>query len=162
MVSHQDSIHILLGDDDEDDIFLFKSLLADIYPQASLITSGDGEALMNLLSTFPTVPPPHLIFLDVNMPRRNGMECLIEIRSNKKFDHIPVFMFSTSMSPTDIHKAYENGANLYIPKGLFFTKEKQIIEQFFSVHWKDYIAKVPKEQFVLTMINQRKITGDNI
>jgi hypothetical protein len=58
-------------------------------------------------------------------------------------------MFSTSADMQDIDVTYEHGANLYIPKSLFFTGQKQIIEELFSVHWKNYLSKIPREKFVL-------------
>lgn len=149
MDSNSNPVHILLADDDEDDRFLFKEFLTKYSGSIFLTTVDDGEKLMELLSTLEISPPPHLIFLDINMPGKNGIDCLTEIRSNKKFDNVPVFMFSTSVYKNDVDTTYEHGANLYIPKGLFFTEQKQIIEQLFSVHWKNYLAKVPKEKFVL-------------
>src|SRR4030095_8799262 len=141
------SIHIILADDDEDDQQLFKELLTDLSISVFLTTVQDGEKLMNILHTYPDAPPPHLIVLDINMPLKDGIECLTEIRSNRKFDNTPVFMFSTSTYKHDIDKTYEIGANLYIPKVLFFTSQKEIIERLFSVHWKDYVSKLPRDKF---------------
>lgn len=149
MISNPNPIHILLADDDEDDREMFQKLLTKFSVSAFLMTVEDGEKLMNLLSTLSYSPPPHLIFLDINMPVKDGIECLKEIRSNKKFDNVPVFMFSTSTSKYYIDTAYENGANLYILKSHFFTEQSDIIEKLFSVHWKDYLAKIPREKFVL-------------
>ena len=66
MVSHPNSIHTLLADDDEDDRMLFKNLLNELSISAFLMTVEDGEKLMGFLSTLPTSPPPDLIFLDIN------------------------------------------------------------------------------------------------
>ena len=71
-------------------------------------------------------------------------------------------MFSTSLDLQDIDVTYKRGANLYIPKSLFFTAQNQIIHDLFSVHWKKYLAKIPKEKFVLgndTFINQFQSTA---
>jgi len=147
MASNSIPIHILLADNDEDDRHMFQEVLTKNSISAFLMTVADGERLMNVLSTLPL---PDLIFLDINMPRKNGIECLTEIRSNKKFDNVPVFMFSTSWYKEEIDATYEKGANLYIPKLFFFSEQKTIIEKLFSVHWKDYLAKIPREQFVLS------------
>ena len=149
MVTDQNPIHILLADDDEDDRLLFQEVLNEFSPGVVLSTVIDGEKLMDALATTPTLPPPHIIFLDINMPRKNGIECLAEIRSNTKFDNVPVFMFSTSANKKDIDMTYEGGANLYIPKSVFFSDQKESIRKIFSVHWKEYLAKTPKERFVL-------------
>jgi CheY-like chemotaxis protein len=150
MVPDENPIQILLADDDEDDRFLFESLLTNLRIQVSLIAVEDGEKLMKMLSTISMPPPPHLIFLDLNLPRMNGIECLAEIRGNKKFDSVPVFMFSTSDYQRDIDKAYEMGANLYIPKSLFFVEDKDSIEKLFSVPRRSFLSKISKEKFVLT------------
>ncbi len=130
MVSAPQSRYVLLADDDADDRFLFQELVSELSISAFLMTVEDGEKLMGFLSTLPTSPPPQLIFLDINMPRKNGIECLAEIRSNSKFDNVPVFMFSTSVDSQDIDITYEHGANLYIPKSLFLrhrNKYRRII-----------------------------------
>jgi CheY-like chemotaxis protein len=149
MVTDPNPIHILLADDDEDDRELFEEMLNDFSVSAFLTTVEDGEELMSKLSESKDCPPPHLIFLDINMPLKNGITCLQEIRNNKKFDGVPVFMFSTSQHIEDIETTYKYGANLYIPKALFFSEQKQIIEKLFSVHWKSYLEKIPKEKYVL-------------
>lgn len=149
MKQNPNTIHILLADDDEDDCELFQEVLSGLPVSTFLTTVSDGIKLLNLLHSYPELPPPHLIFLDINMPFLNGIDCLQQIRGNKKFDGIPVFMFSTSYGPNEIDKTYEIGANLYIPKELFFTAKKEVIEQLFSVYWKDYLLKLPKEKFVL-------------
>ena len=142
-------VHVLLAEDDEDDRFLFEQILTTSSISVFLTTVEDGEKLLNLLETISAPPPPDVIFIDINMPLKNGIECLAQIRGNKKFDKVPVFMFSTSVYKHDVDLAYQLGANLYIPKQLFFDGQKQIIEQLFSVHWKDYLTKIPKDSFVL-------------
>ena len=149
MESNPNPIHILLADDDDDDRMFFQEALNEMAMTAILITVEDGEKLMDVLSTMDNPPPPHLIFLDINMPRKNGKECLEEIRGNKKFDNIPVIMFSTSTYRGDIDETYQKGANLYIPKSLFYSDQKLILEKLFSKLWKEYLQKVPREKFVL-------------
>lgn len=140
--------HVILADDDVDDRDLFRDILNDFSPSVFLTTVDDGLKLMNALSSDPIVPAPHLIFLDINMPLKDGFECLKEIRSNSKFDHVPVFMFSTHESSTVLDKTYYMGANLYIPKFFFFTQQNEVIKRLFEVHWKDYVQKVPRENFL--------------
>lgn len=149
MTSNPNPVHVLLADDDEDDLEFFRERLSDLSVATFLMTVGDGEKLLNALHTSDEIPPPHLIFLDINMPVMNGFECLTKIRSNKKFDRIPIFMFSTSTFYSDVEKAYQRGANLYIPKGLFFSEQKIVIEKLFSVYWEDWLAQIPREKFVL-------------
>jgi CheY-like chemotaxis protein len=76
---------IVLADDDEDDRQFFEEALSDVHPNAVLTTAKDGEELIFILKNYHT---PELIFLDLNMPRKNGIECLREIRSNTSLQNI--------------------------------------------------------------------------
>ena len=125
-------INILLADDDKDDCFLFREALSELPVDTSLETVYDGEQLMSYLSERAD-RLPHVLFLDLNMPRKNGFECLSEIKHNEKLKHLPVVMFSTSY-PRDMH--YENdlmkllykiGARDYIRKPENFNLLKEVI-----------------------------------
>ena len=149
MVSNSPKVHILLAEDDSDDIMFFEEAINASSITAILVTVADGEKLMKVLSKVDSPPPPDVIFLDINMPKKNGKECLEEIRRKKIFDSVPVIMFSTSTSSSDIDETYKKGANLYIPKSFFFSDQKNILEKLFSEKWRDYLKKIPKEKFVL-------------
>jgi CheY-like chemotaxis protein len=88
-------LNIVLADDDDDDHFIFSKVLKDIKLDVNLITIKDGEMLMEYLSKN-IKQLPDMIFLDLNMPRKNGSECLTEIRRNKGLSTVPVIVYSTS------------------------------------------------------------------
>ena len=95
--------YIFLADDDEDDCMLFEDALREVNASTELATANDGVELMMLLGkTVP--PPPDVIFLDLNMPKKNGFECLAEIRNSKQFKDIPVVIFSTTGEKEAIDK----------------------------------------------------------
>jgi DNA-binding NtrC family response regulator len=104
--------HILLIDDDHDDCELFGEALHDIDPGISLSCLNNSENVIHSLDEI----NPELIFLDVNMPRKNGYECLKEIKSHQKHLNIPVIMYSNTGRPDDINEAYRNGAAIFIQK----------------------------------------------
>lgn len=76
-------LNILLADDDSDDCLFFKEALRELLLSTNLTTVHDGEQLMQLLTNETNVLP-HVLFLDLNMPRKNGFECLTEIKLSKK------------------------------------------------------------------------------
>ena len=86
---------ILLADHDEDDILFFKETLRKISKNFSFAFETNGQKLLHRLKT----KSPDLLFLDLNMPVIDGNECLLRIRSNKKFDLLPVIIYSTSSQP---------------------------------------------------------------
>src|SRR5450759_3503778 len=125
-------LNILLADDDTDDCLFFKKALEELQLSTHLITVRDGEQLMNFLSEN-SEQLPDVLFLDLSMPRKNGFECLYEIKENKKLKDLPVVMFSTSF-PQDrnyeenmINTLLKMGAHHYIRKSGDFAQLKQII-----------------------------------
>lgn len=126
-------IQILLADDDKDDCFLFREALSEIPVASQLETVHDGEQLMNYLNEH-VEQLPDVLFLDLNMPRKNGFECLSEIKFNDQLKNLPVIMFSTSY-PRDMHYEqdimkllYKIGAMDYIRKPENFNQLKQVIQ----------------------------------
>jgi CheY-like chemotaxis protein len=124
MNSHK--LNVLLADDDIDDCLFFKNALEELLLPVRLTTVHDGEQLMHYLfdklQNFPDV-----IFLDINMPRKNGMECLLEIKQNAKLKKIPLVIFSTSNSKDKVGELFKNGADIYIHKPGDFSQLKQVL-----------------------------------
>lgn len=108
-------LHILLADDDSDDRFFFGKALKKTPVPAQLTTVEDGEALMDFLHNNSS-HLPDVIFLDLNMPRKNGSECLAEIKDDQKLRHIPVVIYSTAIHEKIADQLYENGAHYYLQK----------------------------------------------
>jgi CheY-like chemotaxis protein len=111
---------ILLIDDDLDDHELFNEAISEINPGYIRKMAMNGEEALNLLRTEDNLPD--LIFLDLNMPRLNGKNCLAEIKKDDRLKNIPVIIFSTSSSPKDIEETRQLGA-----VG-FFTKPSNFLE----------------------------------
>ena len=119
-------LNILLADDDIDDCMFFGTALKQIATETHLTTVNDGEQLMTYLSNNMD-NLPDVLFLDINMPRKSGLECLSEIKHNKNLKNLPVVMFSTSNSWDTINNLFKSGANVYIHKPTDFTHLKQVI-----------------------------------
>ncbi len=125
---NSNKLNILLADDDADDRIFFKQALDELSIPTNLTTVNDGEELMNYLSkSEPGSNEIDVIFLDINMPRKNGIECLSEIKQNEKLKHIPVVMFSTSNAWDSINMLFKSGAHVYIHKPSDFSQLKQVI-----------------------------------
>lgn len=137
--------HILLADDDDDDRLLFIDALTEFAKETKVTFAHNGEHLMSILHSGAL---PDVLFLDLNMPLKNGMECLDEIRSDRKLRELPVVIFSTSSHPGTINKMYEIGAHLYIKKPNDFDSLRKVIRLVLSRDW-IHPVKPPKEDFVL-------------
>lgn len=120
-------LNILLADDDTDDCNFFTDALKELPLATNLTSVHDGEQLMNyLLGNLENLP--NVLFLDLNMPRKNGMECLSEIKHNELLNKLPVVIFSTSNSQDRISMLFKIGAHVYIHKPNDFAKLKQVIQ----------------------------------
>ena len=141
---------IFLAEDDADDRMFFEDVLKEVSVNTNLVIADDGVELMNVLGeTVP--PPPDIIFLDLNMPRKNGFECLKEIRDTAKLREIPVIIFSTSNNAQAIDKTYSLGANYYMQKPRSFALLKKAIETVLSTELENGCLQVPKEKFLLAI-----------
>jgi CheY-like chemotaxis protein len=126
------ALNILLADDDKDDRFLFDKALKEIPISTCLTTVHHGEQLMDYLSEN-SEHLPDVLFLDLNMPRKTGFECLTEIKENKKLKDLPVIMFSTSFThginyeQDMINMLLRTGAHHFIRKPSDFAQLKQVI-----------------------------------
>ena len=124
-------LKILLADDDESDRLLFREAFGELKIKSDVHTMNNGMQLMDYLNKI-VAALPHIIFLDLNMPRKNGLECLKEIRSDEKFAAIPIAIYSTSASKNDIEETFRNGANVYIKKPGDFSTLKQLLAKAVS------------------------------
>ncbi len=103
---------ILLIDDDEDEHEIFLSALRKTNNSYNFISADSCEQGLNILKKL----EPDYIFVDVNMPRVNGMTCLEEIKKISKIAHVPVYMYSTGINTQEGQKALQMGAADYIIK----------------------------------------------
>jgi CheY-like chemotaxis protein len=143
-------LDILLADDDIDDCIFFKEALGELVISTSLTTVHDGEQLMKLLTNEKT-KPPQILFLDLNMPRKNGFECLSEIKQNNKLKNLPVVIFSTSFEQEVVNLLYKNGAQYFIRKPSVFLQFKEIILHTLLLIMDESISHSTKENFVITV-----------
>jgi CheY-like chemotaxis protein len=108
-------INLLLADDDKDDRLFFDIALSEIDIPTQLHKVTDGEKLMTYLSIH-IFTLPDILFLDLNMPRKTGQECLSDIKSDSRLCQLPVIIYSTCLQEDLADSLYELGAHYYIQK----------------------------------------------
>ena len=145
---NNEPFHILLADDDADDRLLFKEALEELEIKPTVNTVNNGIELMAYL-TKKDAPLPHLIFLDLNMPRKNGLECLKEIRSNEKLKDISIAIYSTSDNEKDIEETFLSGANVYLTKPDNFNMLKQLLYKAVAATYLYQGSSLKRENFFL-------------
>jgi CheY-like chemotaxis protein len=143
-------LHILLADDDEDDRLFFKEAFGEVKIKHEIATFNDGDMLMEYLNDT-TNPLPDIIFLDLNMPRKSGLECLQEIRADKRLKNVSVAIYSTSSSNQDIEQTFITGANVYIKKPNDYNALKKVINDVIYINWQYIMDGLNKESFILSL-----------
>ena len=126
-------ITILYIDDDPDGLMIFGESISSLYPGIRILNAQSGEEGINILNMLEeeNLPYPSLVMLDLNMPKMNGRQTLEHIRSNQNWEDIPVVIFTTCSSASDIEfcKHYNTDC---ITKPMSYKYMSQTIQQLFS------------------------------
>ena len=147
---YQDNLSVFLADDDADDRFLFEEALLEVTNGVTVTTANDGVQLMSKLNKN-NCKFPYIIFLDLNMPLKNGLECLDEIKSDAQLKNIPVVIFSTSTQNETINEVYKKGASYYICKPDNFQKLKIVLGKIFSLNATALNVKPTRDNFIISV-----------
>ncbi len=148
MISQKTPLRIFLTDDDEGDRLVFKEIFDEMEKDISVNMAHDGKQLMDFLEN-EKKHLPHIIFLDLNMPNMNGLECLKEIRKHEKYSDISIAIYSTSTSKEDIQDTFRYGANIYITKPSNYNKLKLVLAKSLSAVHINRESEFDKDNFVL-------------
>ncbi|MDI1255077.1 MAG: response regulator [Flavobacterium sp.] len=133
MDSNQIPVNIFLADDDIDDRHFFSVALEEMLIESKLKLVPDGVALMQELNDG-SKSIPDILFLDMNMPRKSGMDCLNEIRANSRFDRICIAIYSTFDTNEQIDKILAAGADVYFNKPHEMEKIKEMIKKVIQIN----------------------------
>lgn len=127
---------IFYADDDLEDLEFFTEVTNAIDREITVVTLNCGDQLIDALHNPP--PSPQIIFLDLNMPGRNGFDVLEELKANDNMKEIPVVVFSTSNDAANIAKSRELGASYYLPKLPSYDSFKKSIEETLNINWNTF------------------------
>lgn len=144
-----EAIKILLADDDGDDRLFFQDAFGELKIKTTVQTVMDGVELMEYLNNADQLP--HILFLDLNMPRKSGMECLKEIRKIERYKDLAVAIYSTSSTEEDIEETFVQGANVYIKKPNDFAMLKKLLLHVISINWQYHSSGLNRSNFMLNL-----------
>jgi CheY-like chemotaxis protein len=139
-------LHILFADDDSDESYLFNEALEHSHLNVVLSQANNGNSLLSFLKTNPL---PDLVIIDINMPHKDGLEALAEIRSYPEFLSLPLVIYSTTTNSKIIEASFQKGANLFVVKPNNFDGMVQVVKKIGAINWKNN-GKPSIENFVVT------------
>jgi CheY-like chemotaxis protein len=147
------NIHILLADDDKADCLLFKDALEELPISTALTIVHNGEQLIEEI-TKKGNKLPDVLFLDLNMPRKNGFVSLGEIKRSTELQKLPVIIFSTASDVETVKNVFRDAAHYYICKPADFSQLKKVIYEA--------LVLITQENNPLPLREKFMITGDSI
>ncbi len=137
---------VLLAEDDIDHAFFTARAFQDAHgPDVDMRTVSDGEQLLDYLNQrgeFTGAARPHLVVLDLRMPKKSGLEVLAEMHQNEDLRSIPVVVLSSSDRPEDVSESYARGANSYVTKPASMTGLRTGVGEL-ARYWID-VASLPE------------------
>jgi CheY-like chemotaxis protein len=145
------TVIILMAEDDPDDRLLVKEAMAESQLVNTTYFVENGEELLDYLcqrgkyANAKEAPRPGLIFLDLNMPRKDGREALQEIKADPLLRQIPIVIFTTSKAEEDIWRAYELGASSFITKPVTFDALVDVMKTI-GKYWFEIVELPPPNQ----------------
>jgi CheY-like chemotaxis protein len=137
-------VDVLLVEDDPGDVLMTQEAFEQHGILGSLHVVGDGEQAMQFLrrdGEFTAAPRPGLILLDLNLPRRNGLEVLADVKGDSSLSVIPVVMLTTSQAQEDVLRSYALHASAYIAKPVDYDRFMDVIRQIDGFYLT--LAKLP-------------------
>jgi CheY-like chemotaxis protein len=144
LLTKQRNKRILLAEDD--DCLIFTLAVEDSSIAVTLTRAKNGDQVMEQLGQ----EIPDILFLDLEMPCKNGKQCLKEIRANPKYDELPIIIFSSFTAASDIDFCFREGANLYIIKPDSVADLTQMLKRILVIDWKKHLYFPPRAGFLLT------------
>jgi len=135
------TFRILVVDDDPAGAHLLRELTKNLQRRHELHFVWDGVQALDFLNRrggYANAERPHLVLLDVNLPRLGGLETLAAIKSDPELCTIPVIMLSTSNSPQDVRKSYQARANCYVQKPANLERSVKLVEAI-EAFWMDFV-----------------------
>jgi CheY-like chemotaxis protein len=143
------SINILLADDDKADCLLFKDALAELPVSATLTIVRNGEKAIEEL-TKKGNKLPDVLFLDLNMPRKNGFATLGAIKRCRELQNLPVIIITTASSQEMIKIVFRDAAHYYICKPADFLQLKKVIYEALTLITQKNIPLPTEGNFIIT------------
>lgn len=132
-IHHRATFTLFHADDDSADLLRFNHAVQEVYPEARVFSVQNGDDLLVLLTNL----QPDLLFLDLDMPGRNGFQCLVEIRKNLHYLELPIVIYSGTGRAANIDTSYQMGADLYFSKPESAEELKTSLKEILELDWSE-------------------------
>lgn len=139
------STSVLIAEDDDDDFFIFSVAISETGFAVLLKRAEDGELLMKFLQD----ELPDILFLDLLMPLKEGKQCLLEIRADRRYDRVPIVVYTALDDLDTVEYCYRQGSNLLTIKPNSIADLKEALQRILAIDWKKTMYFPAKSEFVI-------------
>jgi DNA-binding response OmpR family regulator len=139
------STNVMIAEDDDDDFFIFSVAISETGFTVILKRAEDGELLMKLLEE----EIPDILFLDLLMPLKDGKQSLQELRSNRRYDSMPIVVYTALDDLETVEYCYRQGSNLYTIKPNSIEDLKTALQRILAINWKKTMYFPPKAEYIV-------------
>lgn len=144
-MEHIEEKDLLLAEDDKEDVEIFRWAMDETKIPYLLRHAEDGNALFVHLEE----KIPYILFLDIDMPCKDGISCIMEIRRNRRYDKLPVIMYSAMLQPHYVEGSYRNGANMFLAKADRLDRMVNSLKKVFGIDWDRYLHFPTRDDFMI-------------
>jgi CheY-like chemotaxis protein len=139
-----ETTYVMIAEDDDDDYYIFSVAMAETTYKVLLSRAVNGQILLQKMEQ----ELPDIVFLDMLLPVLDGQHCLKAIRSNKRYDNIPIIAYTSLKDLESIEFCYREGSNLFVMKPSSYADLKKILERILAIDWKKTMYYPPRTEFV--------------
>lgn len=145
---NKEYLNVVTADDDEGNIIFFKNIFKDLKIGIKSQYFSNGGNLMNYLESNGAIIP-EVIFIKYNIPGKNSMECLEEIKMNPRFSHIVFAVYADQISESEIEDIFVKGANIFMRKPETYEGLKKAVTEIITINWQYHTSGLNKDNFIL-------------
>jgi CheY-like chemotaxis protein len=136
---------VMVADDDHEDFYAFQIACEELTYKVLLLHVDNSVTMMERLDQ----ELPDILFLDIMFQPISGTTCLRELRSNRKYDQLPIIMYTSMGDLQNIEFCFKEGANLYLLKPTTFKGLREALQRILTISWKQTMYYPTRDSFVL-------------
>lgn len=145
---NKEFLNVIVADDNENTLTFFKNIFKELKISIKVQCFNSGIPLMKYLNNEEAVIP-EIVFMKYEIPGKNCIEWIEEVRENLKFNNMVIAVYSESIPENEVEDLFVKGGNVYIKKPETFEKLKKVLTEVITINWQYHTSGLNKENFIL-------------
>ncbi|MCT2561281.1 response regulator [Chryseobacterium herbae] len=141
-------LNVIAADDDEGNIIFFKNIFKGLKIGVKSQCFSNGEDLMKYLNSYGAIVP-EIVFIKYDIPGKNFMECLEEIKADPKFSNMAIAVYTEELSEAEIEEIFVSGANIFMRKPETYDGLKKALTEIITINWQYHTSGLNKDNFIM-------------